>query len=265
MFRTRGAVVLVVAAALIAGACGGTDWNAGQKAKPLSAAEARAAAAAQKKAELPYVNALVAKFSPDAGNAADQRCFATAVVHGYGVSSFTSHGMTAAGLRNPRTTLDDLPTPSLDQVNAMGAAMQRCRLSLLAGGIAIGLGVPNRGTVSCLTRALAQPEARRFLGLAVLGRHRVNLATAHTMVGLIAGCVDLAALVVRAVNLPADPSIRQCVATAIRGADAELKDLMALKLADADPDQVQQAGDALGIAINQCRPGAQTGFTVPPN
>src|SRR5215471_19028979 len=101
MFRTRGAVVLVVAAALAAGACGGTDWNAAHKAKTLTPAQQRAAAAAQKKAELPFVNALVVKYSSldDVASPADDRCYANAVVHGYGVTSFTTHGLTPSGLR----------------------------------------------------------------------------------------------------------------------------------------------------------------------
>jgi hypothetical protein len=267
MFRTRGAVVLVVAAALAAGACGGTDWNAGRKAKPLSPAQLRAAAAAQKRAEVPYVNALVVKYASDgdASTAADDRCYANAVVHGFGVTSFTAHGLTPSGLRNRRTTLDSLPTPTIGQVNAIGANVQRCNLSVLGRGVALGLGVTDAPTVACLSRALGTPGARRFLGLAVLGRHRVDLRTAHNLIGVLASCVDFAALIASEMRLPADSPIRECVATAIHGADAALKDMLALEISDGDPDQIAQARDQVLVAMNQCRAGAQTGFTVPPN
>jgi hypothetical protein len=262
----RGAVVLVVAAALTAGACGGTtDWNAAHKAKPLSAAQARAAAAAQRKAELPYVDALVAKFTSYSPNPADDRCFAAAVVHGISVQGFTSHGITPTGLRNPRTTLDDLPTPSVAQVGAIGAAMQRCPLDTLGHSLAVSLDSTDAATATCLARALGRPEAQRFLGLMLLGRHRINLAIAHTVVGLMASCVDLAAVFVSAAELPLDPSSRQCFTTALHGAEAELKDFLALLLSNADREQLQEAAGQLSVAINQCRPGAQTGFTVPPS
>jgi hypothetical protein len=267
MFRTRGAVALVVAAALGAAACGGTDWNAARKPKPLSAAQVRAAAAAQKKAETPYVNALVVKYRAidNQFTDADQQCFAAAVVHGLGVTAFTSHGLTANGLRNPRTTLDDLPTPTLPQVAAIGAAMQRCHLSALGAAVAQGLAVTDAKTVDCLSRALSRPQARRFLVLSLFGRRQMTLVTAHSVVGLFASCVDLAELVLRSIDLGVDPSIHACVLTALHGVEPQLEDVMALNLSHADRDQIEQAAVSLNVAINQCRPGARTGFTVPPS
>jgi hypothetical protein len=119
-------------------------------------------------------------------------------------------------------------------------------------------------TAACLARALGRPEARRFLALSALGRHRVNLATAHTVVGLIASCADLASLIVGQSGLPADAAIRECVADALHEADAALKDYLALVISEAEPDQIQEAKGEVLVAINECRPGAQTGFTVPP-
>jgi hypothetical protein len=267
MFRTRGALVLVVTAALAGGACGGTDWNAAHQAKPLSLAQLRAAAAAQKRAELPYVNALVVKYASDgsASTPADDRCYANAVVHGFGVTSFTAHGLTPNGLRNSRTTLDSLPTPTIEQVNAIGAGVQRCQVSVIGASVANWLGGNDARTVACATRSLGNPAARRFLGLVVLGRHRVDLRTAHNLVGVLSSCVDFAALIVRGMDLGTHSAFRECVATAIHGADAALKDMLALMLSDGDPDQIAQARDQVLVSINQCRAGAQTGFTVPAN
>jgi hypothetical protein len=263
----RGTAVFVVVGALVAGACGGTDWKAAHTPKPRSAAQLRAAAAAQRKAEIPYVNALVVKFStaPKPPSLADSRCIAGAIVHGYGVKAFAAHGLTPNGLRNPRTSIDDLPTPTLPQVDAIGAAMQHCQLSHLGAALARGLGISDARTAACLATALARPQARRFLALSALGRHRVNLATAHTVVGLIAGCADLASLILRQSDLPADSAIRECVANALHQADAALKDYLALVISDADTDQIQEAKGEVLVAINECRPGAQTGFTVPPS
>jgi hypothetical protein len=260
----RGAALLVVVGALVAGACGGTDWKAAHTPKPKSAAELRAAAAAQRKAELPYVNALVVKYAaaPNPPTLVEGRCIAAAVVHGYGVRTFTAHRLTPNALRNPHTSIDDLPTPTLGQADAIGAAMQHCRLDVGAA-LAHSLGIANAGTVTCLSRALARPDARRFLALSALGRHRVNLAIAHTVVALMARCADLAAPIVR--DFPADASIRQCVADALHQADAALKDYLALVISDAETEQIQEAKDAVLVAINQCRAGAQTGFTVPPS
>ena len=259
--------MVAVAAALVVGACGGTDWNAAKQPKTPSAAQLRAAAVAQAKAESPYVAALVAsdQGSSDPSNPADARCWAAALVHGFGVSAFVAHGLTPNGLRDPDSTLDALPTPTLAQADAIGAALQRCRLSAVGAGLAQSLGANDAASAACMTRALGRPEARRFLTLSMLGSHRMNLATAHTFVGLAAGCVDLAAFVVRIAGFPPDAAIRQCVTTALHGADAEVKDFLALVFSDADHDQIEQASDALGVAMNQCRPGAQTGFTVPPS
>jgi hypothetical protein len=261
----RGAVALVVAAALGAAACGGTDWNAAHKPKAPSPAQLRAAAAAQKKAEQPLVNALMVKYHEDDDpfTAADDRCFAGAVVHGLGVKSFVSHGLTANGLRNPRTTLDDLPAPTLAQVDAIGAAMQRCHIAVLGTAIAQGLEVTNPGTVACLSRALGRPQARRFLVLSLFGRRQMTLVTARSVIGIFASCVDLADLVLRQLDLNVPPTIRTCVLTALHGVRHQLEEVMALSLSHADQDQIEQAAVALGVAINQCRPGAQTGFTVP--
>lgn len=260
--------MLAVAAALSAGACGGTDWNTAGKPKAPSAAQIRAAAVAEARAERPYVDALVASGQAnsdptDPTTPSDTRCWATAIVHGVGVKAFAAHGLTPNGLRNPKSTLDALPTPTTAQAEAIGAALQHCRLSIFSAAILYGLGITDAKSVACFTRGLARPEARRFLGLILLGTHRLNLATAHTVVGLLAGCIDLANLVIRATALPPDPTIRRCVATALHGVDAELKDFIALNLSGADPEQLQEARDALGVAMNDCRPGAQTGFTVP--
>jgi hypothetical protein len=267
MFRIRGAVLVVVAAVLAAGACGGTDWNAAHKAKTLSPAQLRAAAAAQKRAEVPFVNALVVKYAAtgDGSTPADDICYANAVVHGFGVTSFTAHGLTPSGLRNRRTTLDSLPTPTLAQINAIGAGVQHCNLSTLGLSVGVWLGATDAPTVACVTRALDAPAARRFVGLAVLGRSRVDLRTAHNLIGVLPKCVDFAALIVRGMNLPAGSAIHDCVVTAIHGADAALKDWLSLKLSDGDPDQLAQTRDEVLVAINQCRAGAQTGFTVPAN
>jgi len=259
--------VVVVAGALAAGACGGTEWNAGKQPKPLSAAQARAAAAAQKKAEVPYVNALVAKYQTNhvLNSLDDNRCLASAVVHGFGVAGISAHGLTANGLRNPRTTLDDLPTPTLAQADAIGAGVQRCHIAPAAAGMARSFGATDAQSAACMTSAFGRPQARRFLALLVLGRQRISLAVAHSVVGLISSCLDLAALIVRAASLPPDATIRQCISSALHGADAELKDYLALMIAGGDREQIQQAQGALLVAMNQCRPGAQTGFTVPPS
>ena len=269
MFRTRGAVALVVVAALAAAACGGTDWNAARKAKPLSPAQLRAAAVAQARAERPYINALVAsdQASEPAGgvNALDSRCFAVAVVRGYGVKAFIAHGLTPNGLRNPNSTLNALPTPTAAQADAIGTAVQRCHLDALGRSLAVTLDTPDARTAGCLTNSLHRPEARRFLALWMLGRNRVNLAVAHAVVGLIVKCVDLAEVFVRAADVPPGAGVRQCLITALHSADAELKDFSALLMSDADQEQLQQVQEQLGVVINQCRPGAQTGFTVPAN
>jgi hypothetical protein len=128
------------------------------------------------------------------------------------------------------------------------------------------VGVTDAATADCFTKGLARPDTRRFLVFMMYGRDKVDLATAQAEVSFLGRCTDLAALFTQAA-LPrtVDSSTRQCFVTALHGADAALKNYWALKIAHADSDQVQQASDALGVAINQCRPGAQTGFTVPPN
>ena len=37
----------------------------------------------------------------------------------------------------------------------------------------------------------------------------------------------------------------------------------ALRMSGTDPETAVQASEQLGVAINRCRPGAHTGFTVP--
>jgi hypothetical protein len=265
-----GAVAFVLAVALAVAGCGATDWNAAAtKSKAASQAAAKAAAAAAARAERPYVEALVASQRANDGSttaaaAADDRCVAVAIVHGYGAQVLVNHGLTPNGLRNPDTTLDVLPAPTVAQVDAVGAGLQRCHIDIFGRSLAEGLGVTDAAGVACFVRSMTLPAARRFLVLMLLSRP-IDLAAAHNVVGLIAGCMDLATLVVRGIDPSVDAETRTCVANAMHGADAELKDYLALEMSKSDPAQLQVAKDALGVAINQCRPGAQTGFTVPPS
>jgi hypothetical protein len=269
MFAKGGAVAFVLVIALVGAGCGATDWNAtASRSNSASRAAARAAAAAAAQAERPYVEALVASQrandgSTTAAEVVDDRCVAVAIVHGYGAQDFVSHGLTPNGLRNPDSTLDALPSPTVAQVNAVGAGLQRCHIDIVGRSMATNWGVTDPAGVACLTGSMTRPAARRFLVLTLLSRP-IDLAAAHDLVGLIAGCMDLAPLVVRGID-GLDTATRTCVATALHGADAEVKDYMALRMSNSDPVQLQQAKDALGVTINQCRPGAQTGFTVPPS
>jgi hypothetical protein len=269
MFRRGGAVALVVVAVLAAAACGGTDWNAAHQHKAPSTAQLRAQAAAEARAEAPYVDAMVAsdQANPpaDRGNPLEIRCVAGAIVHGFGVQAFRLHGLTPNALRNPNSTLEKLPTPAPAQIEAVGAAMQRCPLTGFGQSFARGVGATDAATVACFTQGLQRPDARRFLVISFLGRQKLDLSTARSLVGLMARCTDLATLFVNAIGKTLDAGTKQCVITQLHGADAALRTYWALKIADADPDQVSQASETVGVAINQCRPGAQTGFTVPSN
>jgi hypothetical protein len=129
--------------------------------------------------------------------------------------------------------------------------------------LAIQFGSRDAQTATCLTSALARPEARRFLVLWVFGRSRVDLASARMIVGAISRCVDLAALLARGLGSQADASFHACVVTALHDAGSALNDFIAFSISNADPEQLQQAKDALGVAINGCRPGAHTGFGAP--
>ena len=95
--------------------------------------------------------------------------------------------------------------------------------------------------------------------LSVLQRH-TDLEAARALMGLIAGCVDLPALVLRAANVRVDATTRACLLDTLKSSGAALQDFMALKLAGSDTTSTEET---LAVSINHCRPGARTGFTVP--
>jgi hypothetical protein len=273
MHRIAAVVAAMVVVAVGLAGCGGTDWNTAKNAAVKSARTAKSAKtpsgiAAEAKAERPLIAALVASSKSTnpretAAQTVEDRCVATAIVHGYGTTAFHANGITANGLRGPRNSLDALPDPSEAQVAAIGAALQRCHIVEVAPGIAKAFGVTDGAEIACLAGHFGTgADAHRFLVLTALNRH-VSLAAAHDTVGILASCVDLPTLILRLGNVQVDSATRTCIIDEMNGAGAQLKDYFALKLAGADPDIAQQSIEAVGVAINHCRPGAHTGFTVP--
>jgi hypothetical protein len=252
---------------MILAGCGGTDYNTVVSTPPSTSATPTHAVVATT-AERPYVDAMVASAAASDTSAdftaALARCVSTAIVRGYGVDAFKSSGITPNGLRNPDSTLDALPDPTDAQVTDVGVALQGCKLAKsVAAGLGQGLGVTAAPSIACLTKQVASgPDARRFIVLSVLER-KVDLQAAHSLIGLVASCVDLADVVLRAAKVPIDPATRTCLVDALHGSDAQLKDFLALRMAGADPDTAEQASEQLSVALNRCRPSAHTGFTVP--
>jgi hypothetical protein len=264
----------VLAVAAVLSACGGADWNASH-ATPTPSTSARSArtaataAAAVSAGERPYVDAMVASAvaSDDTSattSATTYHCIAAAIVHGFGATVFAANGLTPNGLRNANSTLDALPDPTDEQVTTIGAALQHCKIAKeLAIGVGTDLGFTDTATVTCLTKQFdSGPAPRRFLVLAFLER-KIDLEAAHAAVGVLAACVDLPTLVLRSANVPIGAETRNCIVNALRGSDAQLKDFFALRMSGTDPETAVQASEQLGVAINRCRPGAHTGFTVP--
>jgi hypothetical protein len=192
------------------------------------------------------------------------RCIATAIVHGYGAPAFAAAGITPAALRSPNSTLDALPDPSDDAVTTMGAAVQHCNIAkdvaaAFATSFAQGESV-DAATTTCLAGRLGtDARARRFLVFSVLQRH-ADLAAAHGLIGLIAACLDLPALVLRAAHMQVDATTRTCILESLKSSDAQLQDYMAFRIAGIDTTSQEVA---LAVSVNHCRPGAHTGFTLP--
>ena len=192
------------------------------------------------------------------------RCIATAIVHGYGAPAFAAAGITPAALRSPNSNLDALPDPSDDAVTAMGAAVQHCNIAsavatAFATSFAQGDNV-DAATMTCLTGRLGtDTRARRFLVFSMLERH-ADLAAAHGLIGLIAACLDLPALVLSAAHMQVDATTRTCLLESLKSSDAQLKDYMAYRIAGIDTTSQEVA---LEVSVNHCRPGAHTGFTLP--
>jgi hypothetical protein len=267
MQRLLRAHTLALALVVVVAGCGATDFNAKSATSvPTTTALARPTVATT--AELPYVDAMVASAAASDGksavSAATYRCIATAIVRGFGTGVFKSSGITPNGLRNPNSSLDGLPDPTDAQISAIGAALQRCRTgAMLAKSFASGLKVTDPAAVACFTRRVdSDPGLRRFIVMNYLER-KIDLETAHDLVGLMSACIDLATYILQSAKLPVDAATRACLVNALQGSEADLKDYFALRISGADPDTEQQRFEAVTIAMNQCRPSARTGFTVP--
>jgi hypothetical protein len=270
-------IVAALAVVVVLAGCGATDWNSTQisasapkqAAKATTAAKPGPAPAVPTAAERPYVTALVASAAAAGAGAsglhpADFRCIAAAVVHGYGAPAFVANGMTPAKLSRADSTLDALPDPSDDQIQAIGAALQRCRVGgELAKELATGLHVSDPAVVKCFgSRFDTDPTLRRVVVIDWMAR-KIDLLAAHVLVGLMAACIDLPSYVLVAQNVQVDPTTRACLEDALKGSEAQLKDGLALHIAGVDPDTATQDFEVIAVAVNQCRPSARTGFTVP--
>jgi hypothetical protein len=258
--RRIAPALAVLVVLVVLGGCGGTDWNTAQVSPAAPPRPVSTAAS-----ERPYIDALVASAQsqatkPELGATA-VRCVATAIVHGYGAPAFVAANLTPTDLRDPNSTLTALPALSDDQGVSIGTALQHCNVGgAVAMGFAQGLKVTDGPTVSCLAgRFATDPGARRFLALSVLQRH-ADIEAAHALIGLVAACVDLPTLVLRSANVQVDATTRACILDALKTSEAQLKDLMALKIAGLDATQQQET---LAVSINDCRASARTGFTVP--
>ena len=185
-------------------------------------------------------------------------------MHGYGAAAFVANGMTVAELSRADSDLDALPDPSDAQVQAMGAALQRCNVgAVLAKEFATGLHVTDPAVITCFAgRFDTDATLRRVIVLDWMAR-KIDLLAAHVLVGLMSQCIDLPSYVLDAQNVQVDPTTRACLADALKGSEAQLKDGLALHIAGVDPDTEQQDFEVIGVAVNQCRPSARTGFTVP--
>jgi hypothetical protein len=264
-------IVGALAVAVVLAGCGGTDWKTAKispSGSPESARSAQSAATAE--AERPYIDAMLV--SAQAGGSGISgvspttvRCLATAIVHGYGASAFAAAGITPATLRNPSSTLDALPDPSDDLVTRIGTAVQHCDIAnaaatAFATAFAQGAKISDGASLTCLAGRFATAAgARRFLVLSALQRH-ADLEAAQALIGLIAACLDLPALVLRAAEVRVDATTRTCLLDTLKSSGAQLQDVMALKIAGIDATTQQEA---LAVSINHCRPGARTGFTLP--
>jgi hypothetical protein len=254
--------VLVVAVVLVG--CGGTDWKTAQVSPSGSPKSAQSVSTTA--TERPYIDAMLV--SAEAGGSTKSgispttvRCIAAAIVHGYGASAFAAAGITPAALRSPNSTLDALPDPSDDVVARIGTAVQHCNIAdAAAAAFAQEVKVTDSASTTCLAgRFAADARARRFLVLSVLQRH-ADLEAGHALIGLIAACLDLPALVLREADVRVDATTRACLVDTLKSSDAQLQDFMALKIAGIDAT-VQE--EALAVSVNHCRPGARTGFTIP--
>ncbi len=281
-------VGLLAVAGLLA-ACGGTDWNSAQGASQRSAltngaahtaspkagtktgAQAAAqAAASQAAAERPYVDAMVVGLAAQQDGTttnllttAQMRCAASAVIHGYGASTFADAAITPADLRDPDVSFDALPEPSYAQVTTGGGAIQRCRLGSFEGNsLSRGLDITNAATTTCFATHLdADPTARRFVLFVWVQRHP-DLLAAQGLAGMIGDCVDLPNYILTEANVQLDPVTEACVVDALKQSKAQLVAMFAAHVA-GDNDAETQYQESLGVTINRCRPSARTGFTVP--
>jgi hypothetical protein len=151
-----------------------------------------------------------------------------------------------------------------DAVTAMGTAVQRCNIgnavvSAFATSFTQGENI-SAATMTCLAGRLGtDARARRFLVFSMLDR-RADLAAAHGLIGLIAACLDIPALVLSAAHMQVDAATRTCLLESLKSSDAQLKDYLAYKIAGLDTTSQEVA---LEVSVNHCRPGAHTGFTLP--
>ena len=257
-------IVSLLAVAVVLAGCGGTDWKTTRVSASGSAKSAQSAAA-----ERPYIDAMLASAKANGSDRSGTspttvRCIATAIVHGYGAAAFAAAGITPAALRSPNSTLDALADPSDDAASRIGAAVQHCNIgkaaaAAFATSFAQGESI-NAAAMTCLAGRLGtDARARRFLVFSMLERH-ADLLAAHGLIGLIAACLDLPEMVLRAAHMQVDAMTRACILASLRSSDAQLKDYMAYRIAGIDTTSQEVA---LAVSVNHCRPGAHTGFTLP--
>jgi len=93
--------------------------------------------------------------------------------------------------------------------------------NLLAKSFAAGLKVTDAAAIACFKKgADTDPSLRGFVVTSYLAR-KVDLETAHQIVGLLSRCVDLPAFILRSGNVPVDATTKACLIRALNGSDAD--------------------------------------------
>ena len=173
----------------------------------------------------------------------------------YGTPAFANVGLTPPVLRDPNSSLANLPSPTAQQLAALGTDLQRCAVgSVFVHGLDASLHFTDARVRACIAdRINTDVTARPFLTFELLDR-RPDLPAARALVRTLTACVDIETLILRSASVTMTAAERQCVGDFVGAHEAELETLLAQGIAGEAAD-AQTFAQFLRPAVVECARG----------
>jgi hypothetical protein len=189
---------------------------------------------------------------PDELTREHAECTAEAFFVVYEPSDFEDAGLELEDLQEPDPDLSDLPAPSDEQAEQIGAAIQDCELGVVFGAsFAAEVGTDEAGAACVGERFNTDDSLRRFLGASLIDEDAdLQQPDARALTDVLVECADFARRTLAEANLGLTDAEIDCTAPELEDTDA-FRDAIAAEFAGAEVSENDQMAAVLP-ALTKC-------------